>query len=172
MKDRKASRERKEKNDSQKVTIFLTFTDQAEEAVHRYVSVFKNSRIVSLVRSRTEGPIAKGKVLNATFELDGQRFMAMDGGPSFSFSQGTSLFVNCETQQEIDRLWEKLSEGGEKQPCGWLKDRFGVSWQIIPSVLGEMLQDKDTRRAGRVMQAMLKIEKIDIKALQQAYDNR
>jgi len=172
MKDRKASRERKGKNDSQKVTIFLTFTDQAEEAVHRYVSVFKNSRIVSLVRSRTEGPIAKGKVLNATFELDGQRFMAMDGGPSFSFSQGTSLFVNCETQQEIDRLWEKLSEGGEKQPCGWLKDKFGVSWQIVPTVLGEMMSDPKSGNSDKVMEALLQMSKIDIKRLQQAYAER
>ena len=172
MKNRKATRERKVKNDSQKVTIFLTFTDRAEEAVHRYVSVFKNSRIVSLVRSQTEGPIAKGKVLNATFELDGQRFMAMDGGPSFSFSQGTSLFVNCETQQEIDRLWEKLSEGGEKQPCGWLKDEFGVSWQIVPTVLGEMMGDPKSGNSGKVMEALLQMSKIDIKRLQQAYASR
>ena len=172
MKNRKATRERKVKNDSQKVTIFLTFTDRAEEAVHRYVSVFKNSRIVSLVRSQTEGPIAKGKVLNATFELDGQRFMAMDGGPSFSFSQGTSLFVNCETQQEIDRLWEKLSEGGEKQPCGWLKDEFGVSWQIVPTVLGEMMGDPKSGNSGKVMEALLQMSKIDIKRLQQAYAGR
>jgi predicted 3-demethylubiquinone-9 3-methyltransferase (glyoxalase superfamily) len=172
MKNRKATRERKVKNDSQKVTIFLTFTDRAEEAVHRYVSVFKNSRIVSLVRSQTEGPIAKGKVLNATFELDGQRFMAMDGGPSFSFSQGTSLFVNCETQQEIDRLWEKLSEGGEKQPCGWLKDEFGVSWQIVPTVLGEMMSDPKSGNSGKVMEALLQMSKIDIKRLQQAYAGR
>jgi predicted 3-demethylubiquinone-9 3-methyltransferase (glyoxalase superfamily) len=172
MKNRKATRERKVKNDSQKVTMFLTFTDRAEEAVHRYVSVFKNSRIVSLVRSQTEGPIAKGKVLNATFELDGQRFMAMDGGPSFSFSQGTSLFVNCETQQEIDRLWEKLSEGGEKQPCGWLKDEFGVSWQIVPTVLGEMMSDPKSGNSGKVMEALLQMTKIDIKRLQQAYAGR
>jgi predicted 3-demethylubiquinone-9 3-methyltransferase (glyoxalase superfamily) len=172
MKNRKATRERKVKNDSQKVTIFLTFTDRAEEAVHRYVSVFKNSRIVSLVRSQTEGPIAKGKVLNATFELDGQRFMAMDGGPSFSFSQGTSLFVNCETQLEIDRIWEKLSEGGEKQPCGWLKDEFGVSWQIVPTVLGEMMSDPKSGNSGKVMEALLQMSKIDIKRLQQAYAGR
>jgi predicted 3-demethylubiquinone-9 3-methyltransferase (glyoxalase superfamily) len=172
MKNRKATRERKVKNDSQKVTMFLTFTDRAEEAVHRYVSVFKNSRIVSLVRSQTEGPIAKGKVLNATFELDGQRFMAMDGGPSFSFSQGTSLFVNCETQQEIDRLWEKLSEGGEKQPCGWLKDEFGVSWQIVPTVLGGMMSDPKSGNSDKVMEALLQMSKIDIKRLQQAYANR
>ena len=156
----------------QKITTFLTFNDQAEEAMKLYTSIFRHSKILSLSHYGEEGPGPKGTVMSGTFELDGQPFIALNGGPYFTFAQGISLFVNCESQAEVDDLWEKLSEGGEKQPCGWLKDRFGVSWQIIPSVLGEMLQDKDPRRAGRVMQAMLKMEKIDIKALQQAYDNR
>ena len=156
----------------QKITTFLTFNDQAEEAMKLYTSIFRNSKILSLSRYGEEGPEPKGTVMSGTFELEGQPFIALNGGPYFTFAQGISLFVNCESQAEVDDLWEKLSEGGERQPCGWLKDRFGVSWQIIPSVLGEMLQDRDPRRAGRVMQAMLKMEKIDIKALQQAYDNR
>jgi predicted 3-demethylubiquinone-9 3-methyltransferase (glyoxalase superfamily) len=156
-----------------KITTFLTFNDQAEEAVNRYVSIFKNSKIVSIVRTEEEGgPVAKGKVLHAAFELDGQPFMAMDGGPYFSFAQGTSLFVNCETQGEIDELWEKLSKGGEKQPCGWLKDKFGVSWQVVPSVLGEMMQDPKSGNSGKVMEALMKMSKIDIKTLTQAYGQR
>lgn len=156
-------------NGGQKITTFLTFEDRAEDAVKLYVSLFKDSRIFNIVRSDADGPIAKGKLLNATFELDGQRFMAMDGGPYFSFAQGISLFVSCDTQEEIDRLWEKLSEGGEKQPCGWLKDKFGVSWQIIPSVLGEMMTDPDSGNSGAVMEALLKMSKIDIRTLQRAY---
>ncbi len=163
---------RKEENNMQKITTFLTFDDQAEEAVNLYVSIFKNSRIVSMVRSDAEGPIAKGKLLNATFELDGQPFMAMDGGPYFSFAIGTSLFVNCETQEEIDELWEQLSAGGEKQPCGWLKDKFGVSWQIVPSVLGEMMSHPESGNSAKVIEALLKMSKIDIKTLKQAYSQR
>ena len=155
----------------QKVTTFLTFKEKAEEAVNLYVSLFKNSKIVSIVRSEGEGPIAKGALLHASFQLDGQEFMAMDGGPYFSFAQGFSLFANCETQEEIDRLWDKLSEGGEEQPCGWVKDKYGVSWQIVPPILGEMLNDKDAEKSKRVMEAMLKMKKIDIKALQQAYEH-
>ena len=172
MKNTTKSTMHKEQYESRKVTPFLTFNDHAEEAVKRYVSIFKNSKIVSLVRSEADGPIAKGKVLNATFELDGQTFMAMDGGPYFSFAQGTSLFVNCETQQEIDRLWETLSEGGEKQPCGWLKDKFGVSWQIVPSVLGEMMGDPKSGNSEKVMEALLKMSKIDSKTLERAYAQR
>ena len=152
-----------------KVTTFLTFKDHAEEAVNFYVSIFKNSKIDNIVRSGGEGPGAKGTLLNASFQLDGQEFMAMEGGPHFSFEEGFSLFVNCETQDEVDELWEKLSEGGEKGRCGWLKDKYGVSWQIIPSALGELMQDKDAAKAKRVMEAMLKMDKIDIKALRQAY---
>ena len=152
-----------------KVTTFLTFKDRAEEAVNFYVSIFKNSKIDNIVRSGGEGPGAKGTLLNATFQLDGQEFMAMEGGPHFSFKEGFSLFVNCETQEEVDELWEKLSKGGEKGRCGWLKDKYGLSWQIIPSALGELMQDKDAAKAKRVMEAMLKMDKIDIKALRQAY---
>jgi len=164
--------EGREENTAQKITPFLTFSDQAEEAVKRYVSIFKDSRIISMVRGEAGGPIVKGKVLNATFELDGARFMAMDGGPYFSFALGTSLFVSCDTQEEIDRLWQGLSEGGEKQPCGWLKDKFGVSWQIVPSVLGEMMSDPKSGNSARVMEALLKMSKIDIKILTKAYAQR
>ena len=163
---------RKRGDDGQKITMFLTFADQAEEAVNLYVSIFKNSRIVSMVRLGEGSPVAKGKLLHATFELDGQRFMAMDGGPYFSFAQGVSLFVNCEKQEEIDALWEKLSEGGEKQPYGWLKDKFGVSWQIVPSVLGEMMSDPKSGNSAKVMEALLKMSKIDIKTLVRAYARR
>jgi predicted 3-demethylubiquinone-9 3-methyltransferase (glyoxalase superfamily) len=154
----------------QKVTTFLTFKEKGEEAVNLYVSLFKNSKIMSIVRSKGEGPIAKGALLHASFQLDGQEFMAMDGGPYFSFAQGISLFVNCETQEEMDRLWDKLSEGGEEQPCGWVKDKYGVLWQIVPPILGELLNDKDAEKARRVMEAMLKMKKIDIQALQQAHE--
>ena len=163
---------RKGESNRRKITTCLTFDHQAEEAVKRYVSIFKNSRILNLVRWGGGGPIAKGKLLNATFELDGQQFMAMDGGPYFSFTQGTSILVNCETQDEIDDLWEKLSEGGEKQPCGWLKDRFGLSWQIVPSVLGEMMSDPKSGNSENVMRALLKMSKIDIKTLKQSYAQR
>ena len=159
----------KSENNAPKITTFLTFDNRAEEAVNLYVSTFKNSRIVSLVRGDKESAVAKGKLLNATFELNGQPFMAMDGGPYFSFAQGTSLFVNCETQEEIDRLWETLSKGGEKQPCGWLKDKFGVSWQIVPSVLGEMMGDPKSGNSQKVMEALLKMSKIDIYTLEKAY---
>jgi predicted 3-demethylubiquinone-9 3-methyltransferase (glyoxalase superfamily) len=154
----------------QKVTTFLTFKDRAEEAVNFYVSIFKNSKITSLARTDGGGSGAVGALLHAAFQLDGQEFMAMDGGPYFSFAQGTSLFVNCETQAEVDYLWEKLSEGGEQQPCGWLKDRYGVSWQIVPSVLGELMQGKDPQRSKRVMEALLKMGKIDIETLKRAYE--
>jgi predicted 3-demethylubiquinone-9 3-methyltransferase (glyoxalase superfamily) len=155
---------------TQKITTFLTFKDRGEEAVKFYVSLFKNSKIVRIVRSEQEGPVAKGALLHAAFQLEGQQFMAMDGGPYFAFAQGVSLFVNCGTQEEVDRLWEKLSEGGEKQRCGWLKDKYGVSWQIIPSALGELMGDGKSARSRKVMEAMLKMDKIDIKGLQQAYE--
>ena len=153
-----------------KITTFLTFKDRGEEAVTFYVSVFKNSSIMSMVRYQPEGPGSSGALLHAAFQLNGQDFMAMDGGPHFTFTEGTSLFVDCETQEEVDHLWERLSEGGEKQRCGWLKDRYGVSWQIIPSALGEMMQDKDPEKSRSVMEAMLKMDKIDIKTLRQAYE--
>jgi len=155
----------------QKITPFLCFDGKAEEAMNFYVSIFKNSKVGSVTRYGEEGPGPKGTVMSATFQLDGQEFFALNGGPLFTFSPAISFFVNCETQQEVDELWEKLSEGGEKQRCGWLKDKYGLSWQIIPSLLGKMLQDKDADKSGRVMKAMLQMGKIDIKILKQAYDH-
>lgn len=154
----------------QKITPFLWFDGKAEEAMNFYTSIFKNSKIGSITRYGEAGPGPKGTVMSATFQLDGQEFMALNGGPMFSFSPAVSFFVNCATQAEVDELWEKLSEGGEKQRCGWLKDKYGVSWQIIPSALGEMLQDKDAERSNKVMRAMLQMTKIDIKSLKQAYE--
>lgn len=156
----------------QKITPFLWFDNQAEEAMKFYVSIFKNSKIVSTTRYGEAGPGPKGTVMSAIFQLDGQEFYALNGGPHFTFSPAISFFVKCKTQQEVDELWEKLSEGGEKHPCGWLKDKYGVSWQIIPTVLGEMLQDKDAEKSQRVMKAMLQMKKIDINGLTQAYEQR
>jgi predicted 3-demethylubiquinone-9 3-methyltransferase (glyoxalase superfamily) len=153
-----------------KVTTFLTFDDQAEEAIELYTSIFENSRVVSTNRYGEAGPVPAGTFMSGTFELDGQEFMALNGGPSFSFAQGISLFVDCETQEEVDELWEKLSEGGEKGPCGWLTDKFGVSWQIIPRALGELLADEDAEKSQRVMQAMLQMSKIEIDGLRRAYE--
>jgi predicted 3-demethylubiquinone-9 3-methyltransferase (glyoxalase superfamily) len=153
-----------------KITPFLWFDGKAEEAMNFYVSIFKNSKIGSVTRYGETGPGSKGTVMSATFQLDGQDFFALNGGPHFTFSPAVSFFVNCETQQEVDELWEKLSEGGERQRCGWLKDKYGLSWQIIPSALSEMLHDKDAAKSGRVMKAMLQMDKIDIKGLKQAYD--
>jgi predicted 3-demethylubiquinone-9 3-methyltransferase (glyoxalase superfamily) len=154
-----------------KITTFLTYDDQAEEAVAFYTSIFDDSRIVSETRHGAAGPGPEGSLMTATFELAGQEFMALNGGPSFGFAQGISLFVDCETQEEVDELWEKLSDGGEKGPCGWLTDRFGVSWQIIPRALGELLGDEDPEKAKRVMQAMLQMSKIEIEGLRQAYES-
>ncbi len=152
-----------------KVTTFLTFKENGEEAVNLYVSLIKNSKITSIVRSEGGGPFPEGALQHASFSLDGQEFAAMDGGPYFSFDQGFSIFVNCETQEEIDRLWDKLSEGGEEQQCGWLKDKYGVSWQIVPSILGDMLMNGDGEKSKRVTEAFLKMTKFDIQALQEAY---
>jgi predicted 3-demethylubiquinone-9 3-methyltransferase (glyoxalase superfamily) len=158
----------------QKILPFLWFDGNAEEAMNLYVSLFKNSKIVNLSRYGEEGAKASGRprgsVMTATFELNGQTFMVLNGGPQFKFTEAISFFVNCETQEEVDFLWEKLSEGGSKGQCGWLKDKFGVSWQIIPDALGKMLGDKDPAKSRRVMQAMLQMRKIDIKAFKQAYD--
>lgn len=154
----------------QKITPFLWFDDQAEEAARLYVSIFKNSKILSVTRFGDAGPGPKGAVMVVTFELEGQKFMALNGGPQFTFTEAVSFLVTCETQREIDALWEALSAGGAPGPCGWLKDTFGLSWQIVPSVLGTMLQDKDPQKSQRVMQAMLGMEKIDIAHLKQAYD--
>lgn len=156
----------------QKITTFLTYDNQAEEAAKFYVSVFNNSSIGKVTRYGPAGPGAEGSVLTITFTLDGQEFIALNGGPHFKFTDGISLSVDCKTQEEIDTYWEKLSEGGEPGPCGWLKDRFGLSWQINPAILSEMLSDPDPAKAGRVMQAMLQMSKIDIAALQQAYDGQ
>jgi predicted 3-demethylubiquinone-9 3-methyltransferase (glyoxalase superfamily) len=152
----------------QKITPFLTFNEQAEEAVNFYVSIFRNSKVVSVSRYGEGGPGPKGSAMSVNFLLDGREYMALNGGPHFTFTDGFSLFVSCETQAEVDELWEKLSAGGEKGQCGWLKDKFGLSWQIIPTALGQLLGDKDPRKAQNVMQAMLQMTKIDIAALKRA----
>jgi predicted 3-demethylubiquinone-9 3-methyltransferase (glyoxalase superfamily) len=154
----------------QKITPFLWFDGKAEEAANFYVSIFKSSKIVSVTRYGEAGPGSKGTAMSVIFQLEGQEFFALNGGPQFTFSPAISFFVSCETQQEVDELWEKLSQGGEKNRCGWLKDKYGLSWQIIPTVLGEMLRDKDAGKSTKVMQAMLQMDKIDIKGLKQAYD--
>jgi predicted 3-demethylubiquinone-9 3-methyltransferase (glyoxalase superfamily) len=154
----------------QKITTFLWFDNQAEEAMNFYCSIFKDSKILSVSRYGEAGPGPKGQVMTGTFQLNGQEFMALNGGPEFNFTEAISLFVNCETQQEVDELWKKLSAGGEEGPCGWLKDKYGLSWQIVPSLLGKLLGDKDAAKAQRVMQAMLKMKKIDPRILQQAYE--
>lgn len=153
----------------QKITPFLTFNHQAEEAVHFYLSVFTGATLGSVVRSAAEGPGREGAAMVITFQLFGQEFIALNGGPSFTFSNGISLLVNCETQEEIDLLWEKLSEGGAQYPCGWLRDQYGISWQIVPPALGQMMQDKDPERSARVMKAMLSMHKIDLQRLREAY---
>jgi predicted 3-demethylubiquinone-9 3-methyltransferase (glyoxalase superfamily) len=153
------------------ITTFLTYNDQAEDAVDLYTSAFGDSRITSVSRYGDGGPGTPGGVMSIQFELEGKEFIALNGGPSFNFAQGISLFASCETQQEIDRLWDKLtSGGGEPGPCGWLTDRFGVSWQIVPRVLGEMLGDPDPEKAGRAMQAMLGMSRLDIAELRRAFE--
>ena len=155
-----------------KITPFLWFDGKAEEAMNFYVSIFKNSKVGRVTRYGEAGPGPKGAVMSATFQLEGQEFMALNGGPQFTFTPAISFFVNCETQQEVDELWEKLSEGGKKDRCGWLKDKYGLSWQVIPSALGKMLGDKDAEKSKRVMEAMLQMHKIDIKRLQEAYQGK
>jgi predicted 3-demethylubiquinone-9 3-methyltransferase (glyoxalase superfamily) len=154
----------------QKITPFLWYDGQAEEAVNFYVSIFKNSKVVSMARYGDAGPGPKGSVMTAAFQLEGQDFVALNGGPQYKFTPAISLVVNCETQEEVDNLWEKLSAGGRKDRCAWLTDKFGVSWQIVPTILSKLLGDKDPEKAKRVMQAMLQMDKIDIARLQQAYD--
>ena len=156
----------------QKIVPFLWFDGKAEEAMNFYTSVFKNAKVGGVMRYGEAGPGPKGSVLSATFQLEGVEFTALNGGPAFQFTPAISFFVHCATQTEIDDLWEKLSAGGQIQQCGWLQDKYGVSWQIVPSVLGDMLQDKDPQKANRVMQAMLKMKKLDIALLKQAYDQR
>ena len=159
-----------QKISTQKITPFLWFDGSAEEAMNFYVSLFKNSKIVNVSRYGDAGPGPKGTVMTGTFRLAGQQFHALNGGPQYKFTEAISLFVNCESQEEVDELWEKLSKGGEKSRCGWLKDKFGLSWQVIPSALGKMLRDKDPEKAKRVMNAMLQMDKIDIQRLKQAYE--
>ena len=158
----------------QKLTPFLWFDDKAEEAVNFYVSIFKKSKIGSITRYGDEGAEVsgrpKGTVMTVTFQLEGQEFMALNGGPHFKFTEAISFLVNCKTQEEVDELWEKLSAGGEQGQCGWLKDKYGLSWQIVPIILGKMLQDKNAEKSERVMKALLQMKKLDIKTLQQAYD--
>jgi predicted 3-demethylubiquinone-9 3-methyltransferase (glyoxalase superfamily) len=154
----------------QKITPFLWFDNNAEEAMNFYVSVFKNSKITSLSRFGDAGPGPKGTVMTGIFQIEGQEFYALNGGPHFKFTPAISLFVNCQSQKEIDELWEKLSEGGKKDQCGWLTDKFGLSWQIVPSVLGKLLHSSDSVRSNRVMKVMLQMNKLDIQRLQQAYD--
>ncbi len=159
------------KNEKSRITPFLWFDDQAEEAVNSYISIFNNSRIMGITRYGEAGAEVagrpKGTIMTIEFQLEGQKFVALNGGPVFTFSQAISFVVSCETQEEVDELWEKLSAGGEKGQCGWLKDKFGVSWQIVPTVLGEMLQDKNQKKSENVMKAMLQMDKIDIKKLRQ-----
>ncbi|MBI1920185.1 MAG: VOC family protein [Geobacter sp.] len=160
----------------QKITPFLWFDKQAEEAVNFYVSIFKNSRIGNIARygeaSSEAAGRPKGTVMTIEFQIEGQEFVALNGGPVFTFSPAISFVVNCETQEEVDRLWERLSEGGEIVECGWLKDRYGMSWQIVPTILGEMLQDKDAKKSERVMKAMLQMKKLDVEGLKRAYEQQ
>jgi predicted 3-demethylubiquinone-9 3-methyltransferase (glyoxalase superfamily) len=157
----------------QKITTYLWFDDNAEEAMNFYVSIFKNSRVLDVTRYGDAGPGPKGTVMCGTFQLEGQEFIALNGGPHFKFTEAISLFVNCESQEEVDDLWERLTaDGGAPSQCGWLKDKFGLSWQIIPSALLEMLSDEDPEKSKRVMRAMLQMTKIEIKDLKHAYDQR
>lgn len=150
----------------QKITPFLWFDDNLEDAVKFYTSIFKNSTTSNLMPGPGE------KLMSATFQLEGQEFIALNGGPIFKFTEAISFFIKCDTQKEIDEMWEKLSEGGEKSRCGWLKDKFGLSWQVVPPVLGQMLSDADREKAGRVMQAMMKMDKIILADLHKAYDGK
>lgn len=155
----------------QKIRPFLWFDGKAEEAMNFYASIFTNSRVGDVSRYGEGGPYPAGTAISVTFALDGQEFMALNAGPEFKFTEAISMFVNCETQQEVDDFWQKLSEGGEESRCGWLKDKYGLSWQIVPTALGKMLGDPDPEKSARVMVAMLKMEKLDIKVLKEAYDN-
>jgi predicted 3-demethylubiquinone-9 3-methyltransferase (glyoxalase superfamily) len=156
----------------QKITPFLWFDNQAEEAANFYVSLLKNSKIGSIRRYGDAGPGPKGSVMSVIFQLEGQEFFALNGGPHFKFTPAISLFVNCENQQEVDELWEKLSAGGRKDRCGWLQDRYGLSWQIIPTALSQLMSDPDPTKSNRVMKAMLQMDKIDIARLKDAYENK
>ncbi|SRR6266404_2166019 len=156
----------------QKITPFLWFDHQAEEAAKFYTSLFRNSRIEAVTRYGEAGPGPKGSVMTVDFELEGQKFTALNGGPVFKFTEAVSFVVNCETQQEVDQMWEKLSAGGQEVECGWVKDKYGLSWQIVPTVLIEMMKDQDPERKERVMKAMLQMKKLDIARLEAAYQQR
>jgi len=155
---------------TQQITPFLWFDDNADKAVNFYLSIFKDSRLLDATRYGEAGPGPKGTIMTATFELNGQQFIALNGGPRYKFTEAVSFVVKCETQEEIDYYWDKLLDGGEPQRCGWLKDRFGLSWQIVPAQLSELFGGNDPQRAGRVMQAMMQMVKFDIAKLKQAYD--
>ena len=154
----------------QKITTFLWFDNNAQEAMEFYTSVFKNSKIGNVSRYGEAGPGPKGTVMVGSFELEGQQFTALNGGPRFKFTEAISLIINCETQEEVDYFWEKLSAGGQLQQCGWLKDKFGLSWQVVPTVLDELMRDKDPQKSKRVMEAMLQMVKLDIPRLRAAYE--
>jgi len=155
----------------QKITPFLWFDDNAEEAANFYVSIFKNSKVLSVSRYGEAGPGPKGTAMVAEFQIDGQEFVALNGGPQFKFTEAISFVVNCETQEEVEYFWDKLSEGGEKSRCGWLKDKFGLWWQVVPTVLGKLMSDSDPEKVKRVTEAMLRMDRIDIEPLQRAYEN-
>jgi len=154
----------------QKITPFLWFDNQVEEAVNFYTSIFKNSKVGKVSRYGDAGPGPKGAVLTASFVLDGQEFIALNGGPKYKFTPAISFVVPCETQQEIDHYWSKLSAGGRTDQCGWLADKFGVSWQVVPTLLGQLMSDKDSQKSERVMKALLQMTKLDIDALKSAYE--
>jgi predicted 3-demethylubiquinone-9 3-methyltransferase (glyoxalase superfamily) len=156
----------------QKITACLWFNDQAEEAARFYTSIFKNSTIGEITHYGEGGPRPQGSVLTVRFQLDGQEFLALNGGPQFTFTEAVSFIVHCETQEELDRMWEKLSEGGEEVQCGWLKDKYGLSWQIVPTVLPKMLSDPNPARAERVLQAVMRMKKLDINELEEAFGPR
>ena len=155
----------------QKIVTFLWFDDKADEAANFYASLFKNSKIGSVHRYGKAGPGPEGSVMMVNFELEGQYFMALNGGPTFKFTPAISLFVNCDSQEEVDALWDKLSAGGRKDRCGWLQDKYGLPWQIIPKALGQLMSDPDPQKSGRVMKAMLQMDKIDVNKLKEAYEN-
>lgn len=159
-------------NPSQKITTCLWFDNNAEEAINFYLSIFKDGKLLSVTRNGDQGPGPKGSMLAATFQIEGQEISVINGGPTFKLSEAVSLVVKCATQSEVDALWDKLGNGGQAQQCGWLKDRFGLCWQIVPTALFEMLQDPDLAKAGRVTQAMMQMVKIDIAGLQRARDGR
>ena len=156
----------------QKITPFLWYDDKAEEAANFYISVFKNSKVLSVTRYGEAGPGAKGTVMIVEFQLEGQEFVALNAGPRFKFTEAISFVVNCETQEEVDYFWQKLSEGGAESQCGWLKDKYGLSWQVVPTILAELMQDKDPEKSQRVMKAMLQMKKMDISKLKQAAEGQ